>query len=109
VRSLEDQLEHGAERPALRDGPHPGNGSGVIVQSPFLTTRQAGAFLGLSPRTLETHRTTGTGPLYRKLGGRVVYAVTDLISWADRGVRQSTFEKPATKIEPTNRRRASGG
>ena len=39
----------------------------------FLRTPEAARFLGLSGRTLEKHRTYGTGPAYRKLGGRVVY------------------------------------
>jgi hypothetical protein len=75
----------------------------------FLTTREAGPFLGLSPRTLEKHRTSGTGPLYRKLGGRVVYAAADLIAWADRGVRQSTSDRPENPIEPAGRRKVSCG
>ena len=39
----------------------------------FLRTPEAARFLGLSGRTLEKHRTYGTGPKYRKIGGRVVY------------------------------------
>jgi hypothetical protein len=38
-------------------------------------------------RTLEKHRTYGTGPKYRKIGGRVVYALDDLKAWADLGAR----------------------
>ena len=51
----------------------------------FLRTPEAARFLGLSGRTLEKHRTYGTGPAYRKLGGRVVYSVEDLQAWANRG------------------------
>ena len=40
----------------------------------YLRTPEAARFLSLSGRTLEKHRTYGTGPAYRKLGGRVVYA-----------------------------------
>jgi predicted DNA-binding transcriptional regulator AlpA len=58
----------------------------------FLRTAEAGRFLGLSGRTLEKHRTYGTGPIYRKIGGRVVYAVSDLQRWADRGARTSTTD-----------------
>jgi hypothetical protein len=39
----------------------------------FLRTPEAARYLGLSGRTLEKHRTYGTGPKYRKIGGRVVY------------------------------------
>jgi hypothetical protein len=58
----------------------------------FLRTVEAGRFLGLSGRTLEKHRTYGTGPTYRKIGGRVVYALADLQAWADRGAVLSTSE-----------------
>jgi predicted DNA-binding transcriptional regulator AlpA len=58
----------------------------------FLRTPEAARFLSLSPRTLEKHRTCGTGPLYRKIGGRVVYALADLQGWADRGVKSSTSD-----------------
>lgn len=61
----------------------------------FLRTPEAARFLSLSHRTLEKHRTYGTGPAYRKLGGRVVYALEDLKAWADRGARTSTTEPGA--------------
>jgi len=51
----------------------------------YLRTKEAAVFLSLSARTLEKHRTYGTGPAYRKLGGRVVYSVADLEAWASRG------------------------
>ena len=53
----------------------------------YLRTPEAARFLSLSGRTLEKHRTYGTGPAYRKLGGRVVYALEDLKAWADRGAK----------------------
>src|SRR5580704_18673375 len=56
----------------------------------YLRTPEAARFLSLSGRTLEKHRTYGTGPAYRKLGGRVVYALEDLKAWADRGAKTST-------------------
>ncbi len=58
----------------------------------FLSTREAARFLGLSGRTLEKHRTYGTGPTYRKIGGRVIYALEDLKAWADLGAKQSTSD-----------------
>jgi hypothetical protein len=42
----------------------------------FLRTPEAARFLGLSGRTLEKHRTYGTGPKYRKIGGRVAPPAT---------------------------------
>jgi predicted DNA-binding transcriptional regulator AlpA len=41
----------------------------------LLRTEEAAHLMGLSRRTLEKHRTYGTGPRYLKLGGRVVYKV----------------------------------
>ncbi len=78
----------------------------------YLRTPEAARFLGLSGRTLEKHRTYGTGPAYRKLGGRVVYAVDDLQAWADRGAVTSTSDPrgsvlPAKRDEPAALVRAS--
>ena len=64
----------------------------------FLRTPEAARFLGLSGRTLEKHRTFGTGPTYRKIGGRIVYRVEDLQRWADLGVRTSTSDPSTAAI-----------
>lgn len=66
----------------------------------FLRTGDAATYLGLSPRTLEKHRTYGTGPHYRKLGGRVVYAIDDLQGWADLGTRMSTSDPGQGEVRP---------
>lgn len=66
----------------------------------FLVTKEAARFLALSARTLEKHRTYGTGPVYRKLGGRVVYAISDLQAWADKGLRNSTSEDSPDIVYP---------
>ena len=58
----------------------------------YLRTPEAARFLSMSPRTLEKHRSYGTGPAYRKLGGRVVYAIADLQAWADLGFHNSTAD-----------------
>lgn len=68
----------------------------------YLRTPEAARFLGLSGRTLEKHRTYGTGPAYRKLGGRVVYAIEDLQAWADRGMVTSTSD-PRGDVLPAKR------
>lgn len=83
-----------------------------FVPPRYLRTDEAAQFLGLSPRTLEKHRTYGTGPIYRKLGGRVVYAVADLQQWADLGKVSSTSDpnsrtvRPAAPQHRTTRRKA---
>jgi len=69
----------------------------------FLRTPEAARFLGLSGRTLEKHRTYGTGPAYRKLGGRVVYALEDLQAWAARGAKASTSDPGLGTVLPAKR------
>jgi len=69
----------------------------------FLRTPEAARFLGLSGRTLEKHRTYGTGPKYRKIGGRVVYALDDLKAWADLGAKTSTSDPGAGTVYPAKR------
>lgn len=69
----------------------------------YLRTPEAARFLGLSGRTLEKHRTYGTGPLYSKLGGRVVYRLDDLQAWATRGAKASTSDPGAGTVLPARR------
>lgn len=73
----------------------------------YLRTEEAGRFLGVSGRTLEKHRSHGTGPAYRKIGGRVIYSIADLQAWADRGLRFSTSE-PDSGAPADPRRRQDG-
>jgi hypothetical protein len=76
---------------------------GSTLPARLLRTAEAGRFLSLSGRTLEKHRTFGTGPTYRKIGGRVVYAITDLQAWADRGAQSSTTDPGAGRVSPARR------
>ena len=63
--------------PADRD-----TGRAACEQPAFLTTRQAAAFLTLSPRTLDRHRAAGKGPAFHKFETRIAYARADLEAWA---------------------------
>jgi hypothetical protein len=75
----------------------------------LLRTAEAGRFLSLSGRTLEKHRTYGPGPVYRKIGGRVVYAMSDLQAWADRAAQVSTETRSQVlPARPKGAARASG-
>src|SRR5574337_1830780 len=58
----------------------------------YVRTHEAARLLGLSPRTLEKYRCHGSGPTFRKLGGRVVYAIDDLEAWADQAACRSTSD-----------------
>jgi len=56
------------------------------------TTPLAAEYLGLSPATLETMRVRGGGPVFVKLGRRVVYRREDLDSWLEERRRTSTSD-----------------
>jgi len=51
--------------------------------SPFLSTEQAGFYLGLSARKLQAMRSLGTGPAFRRHSRYVRYHIDDLDSWSD--------------------------
>ncbi|PAL19673.1 AlpA family transcriptional regulator [Sphingopyxis sp. GW247-27LB] len=62
----------------------------------YMRTPEAAKYLGLGKSTLERKRFDGTGPLWRKLGGKiVVYATEDLDAWASKAIFASTSEVQA--------------
>src|SRR5262249_21869653 len=69
----------------------------------FLRTPEAARFLGLSGRTLAKHRTYGTGPTYRTIGGTVVYAVPDLKARAVRAAKTAPPDPGAGTFYPAKR------
>lgn len=79
--------------------------------SPFLSTKQAADYVGLSPRTLEKMRVVGGGPMYRKHGRYVRYHIDDLSGWSTSNAHRSTSEPPgqpaaalaAARIRPSVR------
>jgi hypothetical protein len=66
----------------------------------LLTTEQASALVRLSARTLEGLRVRGGGPVYRKLAGRVFYALADLLAWVEARARHSTSDPGTDPLEP---------
>ena len=59
----------------------------------YLKTREAAAWLGLSPKTLERYRVSGEGPDFHKFGTRVRYLFEDLEVWASARRWTSTSEE----------------
>ena len=51
-------------------------------KSPYLNVAEAGAYLRLKKRTLDNMRWMGTGPNFRKHGGRVFYHIDELKEWS---------------------------
>ena len=61
----------------------------------YLTQIEAADFLRISERSLERWRVEGTGPRFRRFGRRVVYAKSDVETWADGRCFQSTSSESA--------------
>ncbi|MGV2052479.1 helix-turn-helix transcriptional regulator [Agrobacterium sp. 22-209-1] len=72
----------------------------------FLTTKEAAFVVGICKRTLEKHRTYGTGPKYRKVGGRVLYDIDDLRAWTEIGARVSTTDPISDFVRPAKQHAA---
>ena len=51
-------------------------------KSPYLNVAEAGAYLRFKKRTLDNMRWMGTGPNFRKHGGRVFYHIDELKEWS---------------------------
>jgi len=52
------------------------------IPSPFLLPDEAAKYLRLEERTLANYRSSRTGPLYRRHGGKICYHRDDLASWS---------------------------
>jgi predicted DNA-binding transcriptional regulator AlpA len=64
------------------------------AQLKTLKTAGAAEYCGSSASTFEKMRLTGGGPVYSKLGRRVVYRVEDLDAWLAANRRRSTSDNP---------------
>ena len=56
----------------------------------FLATAEAAELLRLKKHTLENMRWQGTGPKFRKHGGRIFYHRAELEQWSEQNRRQSS-------------------
>jgi hypothetical protein len=81
--------QHAVRKPKVMLMPDPMAG----LPPRLLRTPDAARFLGISNRTLEKHRTYGTGPVYRKMGGRVVYGS---VSNRNGGARRARASGPGS-------------
>ena len=75
----------------------------AVLPPRFLRTKEAAEFLSLSARTLEKHRTYGTGPAYKQTRRprRLRYRRSSK-AWADRGAVTSTSD-PRGQLLPAKR------
>ncbi|WP_306253310.1 helix-turn-helix domain-containing protein [Parvularcula sp. IMCC14364] len=58
--------------------------------SPYLLVQEAADYLRLSVTTMKRMRIDGTGPIYRKHMGHVVYHINDLEKWSEGHMYTST-------------------
>ena len=103
AKVADENVVAGTETPGSLDAPLPPAGSGANPEEEggthmndngrnYLNTREAAAWLNLSPRTLDRYRVSGDGPVFHRFGGRVRYLVTDLEAWASVRRRVSTSD-----------------
>ena len=66
---------------------------------PLLNTRDAAAFIGVAPGTLENWRHQGVGPRFLKSTptrrGKVLYRQSDITEWQEANLYASTAEVEA--------------
>lgn len=62
-----------------------------------MRTRDAAQYCGSSASTFEKLRLTGGGPIYSKIGRRVVYRVDDLDEWLAANRRRSTSDRGSSQ------------
>jgi hypothetical protein len=54
------------------------------AENDFLIVAEAAEVMRMSKRTLDNHRCKGTGPNFRRHGGRIVYRRCDLLEWSEQ-------------------------
>jgi len=64
----------------------------MLVNKQRLCAKEAATYLGLSTSTLAKKRMTGEGPIYHKLGRKVIYDVRFLDEWMELCARTSTSD-----------------
>ncbi len=64
------------------------------AENAFLIVAEAAEALRMAKRTLDNHRCKGTGPKFRRHGGRIVYRRCDLLEWSEqRAARTATAKR----------------
>lgn len=65
----------------------------------LLTSREAAAYLGVTPETLDNWRCTGRSPAFIKTTpssrGKVLYRISDITAWQDANLYASTTDVEA--------------
>lgn len=67
----------------------------------FLIVPEAAAELRMAKRTLDNHRWKGTGPKFRRHGGRIVYRRGDLLAWSEERAARMAARKQIISNAPS--------
>jgi hypothetical protein len=65
-------------------------------ENDFLVVAEAAAAMRMAKRTLDNHRCKGTGPKFRRHGGRIVYRRADLLEWSEQWAAPTAVQKSAS-------------
>jgi hypothetical protein len=80
--------------------------AGIITPTPLATCEEVASFRRTTAGALANERHKGTGPKYKKLGGRVFYDWADVMAWVEENTMTRTDDPrpaasaPTTKIVP---------
>jgi len=59
----------------------------------LITETELSEMWGISPSTIQHWRSTGIGPLYKKLGGKIRYALEDIMAYEEQQTFQGSGER----------------
>ena len=90
LEAVRAAVEDGSPAVAVDEAGHEGRKMNETTH--YMSTRQVAAYLGLSPRTLESYRCRGGGPPFHVFGGVVRYLLFDVVKWASERRRHSTSD-----------------
>ena len=79
----------------MQHGNQPAPTTTKAIPSKVVTTKIAAQLVGLSESTLAKLRLNGNGPVYCKLGRRVVYRPADLEEWLQTRTARDTSDADA--------------
>ena len=70
----------------------------MFMGTPYLTSKELAIRWKLTAETLKKWRIAGKGPRHRKLGGRILYHIEEVMKIEDRAIRYHT-SMPCSAIE----------
>lgn len=68
------------------------------MTAPHLDVNMLAERWGMAPGTLDHWRRYGKGPLYLKIGGKVLYRLSDVVAFEAANVRQETQKDPGIDL-----------